>query len=288
MKFDCVIMNPPYCRNLHLKILAETIKHLKDDESVCVNLSPIRWLQDPLAKYKKHTDYTRFESSISKHIENVIIIKASEANNLFNIKNFTDLGIYVCKKYTKNNYDYENTLANEYLGNKKSIFTKIFNFCITSNFKDKIKFNLDGISVKINVIFGGHKNPYTLVTTNHSHPYINGVTEDGKTYAQCAFKKKDVNENKQEQSTIKFDTINEAKNFIKIVQTNFLMFVNSLTKRNGNVNPKFLPWLGDAINPRTGLKGYEGEWTDDDLYKFFNITSEEQKIIEETMEKYIK
>ena len=119
MKFDCVIMNPPQCRNLHLKILAEAIKHLKDDESVCVNLSPIRWLQDPLAKYKKHTDYTRFESSISKHIENVIIIKASEANNLFNIKNFTDLGIYVCKKYTKNNYDYENTLANEYLGNKK-------------------------------------------------------------------------------------------------------------------------------------------------------------------------
>ena len=40
MKFDCIIMNPPYQRNLHLKILAESIKHLKDD-GTCVNLSPI-------------------------------------------------------------------------------------------------------------------------------------------------------------------------------------------------------------------------------------------------------
>ena len=36
MKFDCIIMNPPYQRNLHLKILAEAIKHLKDD-GICVN-----------------------------------------------------------------------------------------------------------------------------------------------------------------------------------------------------------------------------------------------------------
>ena len=28
MKFDCIIMNPPYQKNLHLKILAEAIKHL--------------------------------------------------------------------------------------------------------------------------------------------------------------------------------------------------------------------------------------------------------------------
>ena len=42
MKFDCIIMVPPYKRNLPLKILAEAIKHLKDEKSVCVNLSPIR------------------------------------------------------------------------------------------------------------------------------------------------------------------------------------------------------------------------------------------------------
>ena len=51
-----IIMNPPYNRNLHLKILQEAMKH--GDE--IVNLSPIRWLQDPLAEYKKNSDWFRF------------------------------------------------------------------------------------------------------------------------------------------------------------------------------------------------------------------------------------
>ena len=53
-----------------------------------------------------------------------------------------------------------------------------------------------------------------------------------------------------------------------------------------NVHPEFLPWMGDSINPRTGKKGYESEWTNDDFVRYFNITPEEQKVIEETMEKY--
>lgn len=54
MKFDHIIMNPPYCRNLHLKILNEAICYSDD----IVNLSPIRWLQDPLAERKRNSDGT--------------------------------------------------------------------------------------------------------------------------------------------------------------------------------------------------------------------------------------
>ena len=43
-KFDCIIMNPPYERNLHLKIVTEAITHLKDNNSKCVNLSPVSQL----------------------------------------------------------------------------------------------------------------------------------------------------------------------------------------------------------------------------------------------------
>ena len=43
-KFDCIIMNPPYERNLHLKIVTEAITHLKDDSSKCINLSPVSQL----------------------------------------------------------------------------------------------------------------------------------------------------------------------------------------------------------------------------------------------------
>ena len=56
MKFDHVIMNPPYCRNLYLKILNEAINHSDD----IVNLSPIRWVQDPLAEYKRNSDFKKF------------------------------------------------------------------------------------------------------------------------------------------------------------------------------------------------------------------------------------
>ena len=57
-------------------------------------------------------------------------------------------------------------------------------------------------------------------------------------------------------------------------------------KRDVNVSPETVFWLGDAINPRTGLKGYTSEWTDEDLALYFNITPEEQKVIEETIDKY--
>ena len=97
MKFDCIIMNPPYQRNLHLKILEKAISMLKDENSVCVNLSPIRWLQDPLAKYKKGSDLKRFEESVAKHIEQLNAIKSSEAQALFGVYFWNNLGVYVCK-----------------------------------------------------------------------------------------------------------------------------------------------------------------------------------------------
>lgn len=62
MEFDVAIMNPPYDGNLHLKILEKVIP-IADE---VVNISPIRWLQDPLAKYKKSSDYKRFENTILK------------------------------------------------------------------------------------------------------------------------------------------------------------------------------------------------------------------------------
>lgn len=50
--FYNIIMNPPYSKNLHLKVLDTVIKNNPNAE--IANLSPIRWLQDPLAEYKKN------------------------------------------------------------------------------------------------------------------------------------------------------------------------------------------------------------------------------------------
>lgn len=86
-----IFMNPPYDRNLHTKILDQTLKEYPDE--TIVNLSPIRWLQDPLAKRKKNSDWNKFEN-VRKLIKSIEIIKANEASELFGIASPVDLGIY--------------------------------------------------------------------------------------------------------------------------------------------------------------------------------------------------
>ena len=100
MTFDVAIMNPPYDGNLHLKILA-TVAASVDK---VINISPVRWLQDPLASQKKSSDYKRFEDTISKKIENLDIYSAKEMQNVFDgtVMNI-DLGIYTIGK---GGYDY--------------------------------------------------------------------------------------------------------------------------------------------------------------------------------------
>ena len=80
LKFDKIIMNPPYDGSLHLKILSAVIAEEPDAE--IVNLSPIRWLQDPFAATKKTSDFNRFEN-IRKHLSSVEGITSSQAQNVF-------------------------------------------------------------------------------------------------------------------------------------------------------------------------------------------------------------
>ena len=107
MNFDHIIMNPPYDKNLHLKILQEAMKHSDD----IVNLSPIRWLQDPLAEYKKNSDWKKFYD-IRKHIESLDVVSAKDAQNYFGADVPSDLGVY---HLTKNGGFDDSSLRNALL-----------------------------------------------------------------------------------------------------------------------------------------------------------------------------
>ena len=282
MKFDCIIMNPPYQRNLHLKILAEAIKHLKDEKSVCVNLSPVLWLEDPHAHMKSKSNLFKFNNSIVNKCEQLDVVDKDTANQLFNAGLFANLGIYVCKKNAKG-INSKNFWKRNFEDWEVEVFDKVY--ALKIHIEDKCENNKrDGIRVPIAFIAG---NRGTLPIYKDITYVINGYNKDGIDWTKC---KNNGGYEKKEgipiPFSIKFNTENEAQNFYYSWKTTFSKWLSRRFLFDQHIQLQFLPWLGDAINPRTGLNGYQGEWTDDDLYKFFNITPEEQKVIEETMEKY--
>ena len=281
MKFDCIIMNPPYQRNLHLKILAESIKHLKDDKSVCVNLSPVLWLEDPHAHMKSKSNLFKFDNSIVHKCEQLDVIDKDIANQLFNTGLFANLGIYVCKKNAKG-IDSKNFWKRNFEDWEVKVFDKVY--ALKTHIEDKCENNKrDGIRVPIAFIAG---NRGTLPIYKDIAYVVDGM-KDGKDWTKC---KNNGGYEKEEgipiPISIKFATEVEAQNFYDSWKTTFCKWLSKRFLFDQNIQLRFLPFLGDAINPRTGKKGYEGEWTDSDFYTFFNITPAEQKIIEETMEKY--
>ena len=283
MKFDCIIMNPPYERNLHLKILAEAITHLKDETSTCVNLSPVRWLQDPLAKYKKNSDWHRFQESVSKHIERVEVITSNAAQEIFQIGMQTDIAIYMCCIRSIDNIP---DLVNP-------IVKRTANFCI-NHYPVFDEMQYLGWRVRIPYIIGGKSNDghgkvksshISKISLGNLYVFFNGY-KDGKPWYDWYQRNQFSKTTKEITQSIKFNSELEATNFIKQFNTNFVKYNQLDILCDVQVAPEKIIWMGDSINPRTGKKGYEGEWTDSDFYTFFNITPDEQKIIESTMEKY--
>ena len=275
MKFDCIIMNPPYVRNLHLKILAEAIKHLKDD-GTCVNLSPVRWLQDPLAKYKKNNDYHRFENSISKFCNKIELIKTEDARQLFNVELLQPLAIYKCDK--KSTYSY----YNKYF--KNAVFIdKVFKKILSENNFEKhkcVKFsdNLKNF-VLINIMAPPMKygKPMFDAVKTWCGYFVNGKNSLGLTYRQAKENNSKATRGSIEQdNAVVFNTEDEVKNCYNAMQTNFVRFFVMTSVVDVNVHQNVIPWMEDYTKP----------WDDIRFYKYFNITPEEQKVIEETMEKY--
>lgn len=271
MKFDCIIMNPPYQRNLHLKILAEAIKHLKDETSTCVNLSPVRWLQDPLAKYKKNSDWHRFEESVSKHIESLYSLNADEATSIFGVGFWNNIAIYQLKTDVFSFYENYNQNCN---GLFQSLVEKIGLPLFLKEF-NSVSSVWDNYSKNTNF-------PYFIKCSRvHGHPGKNDEFD-------CITPRLDLvfNVKGREGREVYFKDKQQAINFFNTMNLCFYKFLKKLDCYPRDDFNKGLPWMGDAVNPHTGKKGYEGEWTDEDFYAFFNITPEERKIIEDTMEKY--
>ena len=65
--------------------MEEVVKHCDK----VVNVSPVRWLEDPMARYKKNSDYSKFEDSVSKKLEDLEVLDSKTSNDCLTLNILT-------------------------------------------------------------------------------------------------------------------------------------------------------------------------------------------------------
>ena len=228
MKFDVAIMNPPYDGNLHLKILEKVIPIAKE----IVNISPSRWLEDPLAKYKKASDFNKFEDNISKKIEKLEIISAAQSNKIFNIS-FGNMAISLIGK---GGFDY-NTFNNNVFVNK------IVNKCSLSIMDRSTK---EGSKVAVLPKYFGIINSHLGDTTRWISNNFNLFTTYRETYVN---------------KLISFATQEEAINCFNYLNSIVMRYYAIQARENQRVPWQFVPYLD-----------FTKQWSNKSLCEYFEIT----------------
>ena len=248
-------MNPPYDKNLHLKILREAMKHGGE----IANLSPIRWLQDPLAEYKRGSDWKKF-GDIREKIENIDLVSAKDAQALFGSAQYENLGIY---HITKN--------GGADLTPRPFISQALFDKVNLPTYLGKYKSLYDMRSPEGKP---DYTRPFIKMSFAHGHVGADDWYDIASRKLEVCTNKDITGGKKLTASfTFNFDTEEERDNFFAYCQTNFVKACNGNVKTN-------IRWPGYAI---PFMPTYKKQWTDADLYEYFKLNKEEIATIEEEM-----
>ena len=252
-RFSFCVMNPPYSGTLHLQFLEKFIQI----SNKTVSIQPSNWIK-PL-QYRKPTTE---QKNILNKISDFESIPGEKARSLFNAQ-MQDLGIYTCTK--EGGYDYT-TLYTKFPVNK--IIEKI-----TDSFKtvNEVNYNEKGIFVPLKLMTAEwDKNKDKIIDKL-------GILKDGKTLDGYYFKEKRNRNKERPCGGIHFNTINEAKNFVNCMNTDFFIkFINAT-----HIKPRYIlseiPFLGNVKwSGKSGeIDGYKNEITDEMLYEYYKLTTEE-------------
>lgn len=225
MPFDHIITNPPYNKNLHLKILREAMKHSEE----IVNLSPDDWIISPLIKYTTKKYELSFRKELLPHLADLEHVSTDDFNKLFGTSSFFGVGI---QHYTKDGgYDYEKFINNDPLTNK--IWDTVVKMpSLRSKFE----------SLKDNELFVPIRR-----RTHHTYKW----TDDDANATEG----------------IQFKTKEEKENFVASLDTWLYKWLNKFHEGENSARVPFLPT-------------YKKPWTDEMLYKYFDLTPEEVETIE--------
>ena len=265
-KFDLAIMNPPW--DIHLKIIEKVLTYADN----VVNISPIRWLQDPLATYKKKSDYNKFENTISKRIKDIEIIDSAEIDKMFGIQYNTTVAVYHFD--TKGGYDYESLMdskSKNYRKIYKSVMKKSSACPELKLYKDSKKKNFVPVCLLSGHIDALNEGPtfsrdrYRYFVNNKcinpNRKDVNGLTpEKAKAYNLKTFDTVYVAE---------FDTADECANFYDYITSPFFFFFYESHSMDVNVTLMYLPFIED----------YKTKRTNDEIFDYFKVSDKNKKFI---------
>ena len=264
MKFEVIVGNPPYSGNLHLKIINTVINHLTE-EGVASFIHPARWLQDPLAEYKKGSDKVKFKNIVDR-LDDVNVIDTNTTSKKFNIVFNGDLMISkINGSIVYGNKNVYSTIAQE-------ASNIIIEYSKNHNIGSHEELNkVDGWRCQIKEIIPvksgesmtlySRKSHVNLFQLNKENVFFDGFNEDGVEWMKTRKQKGGgtKQDNEPFPHSIKFNSKEEALNFESSCNTNFYNNIIYMLKNDQHVPLKFLPWMEDYSHP----------WTDEDYCKFF-------------------
>lgn len=259
MKFSGVVMNPPYCSGLHLKILQGIIPAVDFEHGGQIEcIHPAAWMQFPTR------DRPAFMNGL---IDDFDMIERKDANEMFDI----DGGDLVVTSLKKGGLSFSGNAVNDkffccfkynsrFADNwkiVKSIYEKVVAKCPVGTYQNNLTKNPSSnyaLQTRYGVFFG---------TGNHDK---NG-TAFGKVV--CTQYKEAIKNNIcGHVRFLNFASEQERYNAWQSYLTKFARFCVAMDE-----STKLAPYMGS----------YQQPWDDKRFYEYFELTDEEIAVIEETI-----
>ena len=241
MKFDKVIMNPPYDGNLHLKILEQVLQSCPDADIVC--LQPNNHLVNIFDAWKWND---RNEDGPATRTTNHLIkyetISKYDAAKIFSIGTTSIKGLIIGLYKKRHSLSKTNSVAVD-----MHIYAKVVGGQGTGR---------KSLNMMLQPREKLSKNAQLIVCV-----YSKDDNVDWK-------EKLLATSNSNVSGGIDFASAKEKRNFVASLDLNLMKWIGQFHNSYG---PMALPWLGD----------YTSLWTNERLYKYFNLTDDEIKYIED-------
>lgn len=268
--FNYGIGNPPFNQMIDMRFVKLSYELC---DVTCI-VHPSTWLIDEKGKQRA---FNETKELIKDHLESIELFNG---NKVFGIQLFVPCAI----TYINKNKKIKGIKCIDMINNIEIVYDKIYNINKFSDNKiyPSLKSKILSISKIDNLL--NHKSKkngdfYVNTAQIRGHVDLNSSTNMLiNDFYTIITKDTEVVKYKQKHMFFSFTSETEGKNFINYLKSNFCRFSLSIFKNNSQLDRgelEIVPWLD-----------FTQEWTDEKLYKEFNLTEEEIEFIEKNIPKY--